>query len=165
MSQPSPEVTLLVQWLRDCHQNNQIATYTDMKDLVHNDIQKKKRHYLHSALAIVLRDYGYVFQTIPNVGCAPVKTKDVAKLAGEKWRAEVHSSTKRGREKINAIDSPGLSPLEVCEVQARYAQMAMVDHLVSAEATKKLDQESKRQVGFKGLDHAKEAFRMLAGLI
>jgi hypothetical protein len=94
---------LLVQYLRDSHANDAIATYEDMRSVTHEDIPHKYRHLLTTALRVVKRDYQIHFDCVSTVGYKPKHGEAAMIMIGSRSQRRVKAEVKRWRENFDLV--------------------------------------------------------------
>lgn len=100
---------ILVKYLKDCHDRGELATYEKMNELVKEDVQFKRRHWLQSAIDAVKRDYRIVFHCEIGQGYRPVKDEDVMRIRGEMRRSRVRSAIDAWTDEMQTVDTQKLS--------------------------------------------------------
>lgn len=151
------ETTTLVQYLRDCAYGNEIATFQDMSELIQKNVQYGARSHLSLALAIVLRDYGFVFQNIRGLGYRVLVQQERSGVVALKRQSRIRGETTRWRKELETVDVTQLPQPQLKEYISANLKLCVQEHTISRDMNRKLDGIASRKASITGLDFAKEA--------
>lgn len=131
------EVQVLVEYLQDCYRERKVATYEEMRSLLFGvDVKRKHRNWLSSALAAVMRENNYQFQTLHNVGYQPLYEDSVLKMISAKRIGKHRSNARIYREEVDtAVRSGKVLPridLKIAELQCEALHRVAADETLTA---------------------------------
>lgn len=135
-----PETRQLLQYLRECHTENKIATYSDMSRLLHMDVQRKERSLLHSALQVLARDHGLHFECEYNKGYRPLLSpEEVLEIKCGDRKRRIKSTATRWRNELETVNPARLTDDGLLQYVKRGLELAVVEAAVGDETEKRID--------------------------
>lgn len=132
MRSPSPETLLLVKLLKDCYEQNQMALYSNVREI------SQKRHHLSRALQMVKLDYGYCFNNCRNVGYQPIANPDKVKAIAQKRHNKIKNQVGYWQEEWQTIDSTDFDPVLYKEYLFNSVRLATYQTITSLDRDTKI---------------------------
>jgi hypothetical protein len=150
-SKISIETKFLIQRLQKC-EPGQLITFSEMSDVIGSEIMDH-RNKLTSALSIVERDHGLVFQSVASVGYRLIEKSSIGVTAGERGVRKIRSTLKTWGKKLKTVNPEELSE---SEQKGYYASRDKYFFLSAATDTKVLSQVESSPAYKEDLSQAKE---------
>lgn len=149
-----PNIRLLLQYLRDCHQKGDSALFSEMSEIIHDDI-KRRRYHLIRALQIARDEYQMVFVSLHGEGYRPLKNGEIADKCSDR-KKKIKRESERWRSDLDCVDLTTLSQTEMVKYAYSGMQLYMVESVVSEESQKAIESKvrtySDPMECFKGID-------------
>lgn len=132
---------LLIQYLRECAEKEQLAEYVKMSEIVGCDVTtNSNRPIIYGALSTMMADYGYIFKVRRNKGYMPLTPAEAVGSVGEKARRKINNAIGKWRDELDVVeiaklDQNGLNRYirESCRLQfAETAAAKTTDHKILA---------------------------------
>jgi len=163
MRSPQHEVMILVDFLKDRYSEHSIATFDAMSQAVHADVQYKHRSWLTSALNVVERDYGMVFNSVLGIGYEPVRQGAIAGIFVDNAQRRIKAHIRKAKEKLNTVSTTNLTPEELHRHTAGYLKLEIQEAVSSPEANQIIDKKVAQGhvTGRAGMDYARKALLAL----
>lgn len=133
-----PETRQLVQFLRDCHLAGKMATYKEMSELIHADVQTKERPCLQSALSIAEREHDIAFENVPRQGYRPLTPEEVVTVRCSDRKRKIKSTARRWRNDLESVDVTKLSNDAVMQYSVKGLELAAIEAATSDETEKQI---------------------------
>ncbi|GAN90997.1 hypothetical protein Gbfr_022_041 [Gluconobacter frateurii M-2] len=115
---------LLVEALREA-EVGEIVTYADLKNLTNYDVQSAHRHLLDRARRVLLRESGYVFSTVINIGLKRASAPELTHI-GVSHMKKAGRSARRGGKVMDTVDRKQLTADQALEHDATRGVLAAI---------------------------------------
>jgi hypothetical protein len=126
------ETRQLMQYLRDCHDRNEFASYAQMSALINVDVLKK-RHYLANAIFILKRDYGKHFLCITGEGYRPLSNDEILTQRVPRRVQTVRAEIQRARSDFGSVSYRDLKPEQMQTYIKQGLQLECMELTASAD--------------------------------
>lgn len=133
----------LVQAMREVPEGS-VFTYAQAEKVTQLP-KPKLKHYIYSAVGILLRDYGLNFQAERNVGYSHVPAENVPGVANRKQIKKIRSTTARYRDELEAVDPGVISQQSRIEHTLGLTNVAIMESVVDAQSQRELRKASRIQ--------------------
>lgn len=159
--QLSVETEKLINFLKNCAQSGETATYKDMSRLLGRSVQGPYRSNLSSALLIVRREYGFVFKCLTNEGYEPISYKNIATEVTAKRRKRINSETVSWRNELETVPFPQLKGESLKKYLTAVTLVSTQEIINSEKFEKKTAQITAKNYQTNGLEWARTAAKSL----
>lgn len=148
----SVHTNFLVQAMRQIPEGDTF-TYVQAEEVTQLP-KVRLKHYIYSAVSILLKEYGLNFQAVRNVGYAHIPAENVPAIANRKQVKKIRSTTARYRDELEAVDPGTISQQSRIEHTLGLTNVAIMESVASAKSQRELRKATKVQScdPMKGID-------------
>lgn len=156
----SPDTTLLIAYLKRCHEEDKVAEYRDMEEIVPR-VAKEKRHCLESALRYLKKEYGYLFRCIVSVGYRPLKNEEKASSVTSYREQRVRSQVYRWNDELATIQTTALKQPDYNTYLTSCIKLSAHKMLLSSEFSDRAQTAVKNTTKQSVVNYSREAIKAL----
>ena len=129
---------LLIQYLRDCAERDEIATYEKINQIVGHDV-RRHRSALYTAMNKVLADYGYGFECVSRQGYRPLKGIRQITTSSRKAVGKIRNTTKKLRNNYEAVKPKDLDQSDLNDWIKEGLRLNIMEDSVSTSTERRIN--------------------------
>lgn len=103
---------LLTQHLTQAAVEGRLVPYSELNDLIHDDVRTAYRSSLSTVTRKLLEQHGIYFKAQRGVGLYPVSASENLSTTGVEARKKINNETSRWEQKYKAVDAGSLESQE-----------------------------------------------------
>jgi hypothetical protein len=117
---------LLYQRLRDSTEEETVS-YEELSQIAGEDVQKKRRDLLYTAMGMALRTNKFLFEAVKSQGIRRIKNDVITPVVMARTISRIQSTTRIGRKKLGCVNYQALTMARQAEHDSGLSAMAAME--------------------------------------